>query len=215
MILILIFEQKNKNIRELVIKTSLLFLVLILITYFLEKELLDTWIKYFNIFSNTNNINSYSVFDDIFGNYYDTPSVPNLLHYLLQLNVLLFIIVFSVLIIFVLYVLRSFLKNSTNVEQVIIDSFLVYLILNPYLRTYHLIEIAIFLCFYFYKKNHNEFFLILLVSIIPQLTLLGIIKINNVVFNEIFISLYAPLVLVMIAGSYYLQNKRIKKDINN
>ncbi len=215
MILILIFGTKNKNIRELVIKTSLLFLVLILITYFLEKELLDTWIKYFNIFSNTNNINSYSVFDDIFGNYYDTPSVPNLLHYLLQLNVLLFIIVFSVLMIFVLFVLRSFLKNSTNVVQVIIDSFLVYLILNPYLRTYHLIEIAIFLCFYFYKKNHNEFILILLVSIIPQLTLLGIIKINNVVFNEIFISLYGPLVLVMIAGSYYLQNKRIKKDIDN
>jgi len=47
------------------------------------------------------------------------------------------------------------------------------------------------------------------------LTLLGFIKFNNVIFEEIFISLYGPLVLVIIAISHYLQNKGIKKDINN
>ena len=211
MLLLLVFGLKNKKIKELVINSSLIFLAMISITYFVEKELFNTWIHYFNIFSNSDKINSFSVLDDIFGNYYDTPSVPNLLHYLFELNVLIFIIIFSLLIIFIFSTLNDFLKYPLNVEQTITSSFLVYLVLNPYFRTYHLIEIAIFLCFYFYKQSHNEFILILFVSIVPQLTLLGFIKFNNIIFEQIFISLYAPLVLVFIAISYYLQNKRIKK----
>ena len=211
MLLLLVFGLKNKKIKEFVINSSLIFFAMISITYFLEKELLNTWIQYFNIFSNPDNINSFSVFDDIFGNYYDTPSVPNLLHYLFELNVLIFIIIFSLLIVFIFSTLNDFLKCTLNVEQIITNSFLVYLILNPYFRTYHLIEIAIFLCFYFYKQAHNEFILIFLVSIIPQLTLLGFIKFNNVIFEEIFISLYGPLVLLIIAINYYLRNKRIKR----
>ena len=69
--------------------------------------------------------------------------------------------------------------------------------------------------FLFLQAKSQRIYFDFLVSIIPQLTLLGFIKFNNVIFEEIFISLYGPLVLVIIAISYYLQNKGIKKDIDN
>lgn len=213
--LLLIFGIKNKKIKEFITRSALFFLFLVVMTFVLERELFNTWIQYFNIFSNSENINSFSVFDDIFGNYYDTPSVPNLLYYLFELNLLIFVFFSSLLIFLIFSILKNFLKHQKNTEQIILDSFLIYLILNPYFRTYHLIEIAIFLCFYFYKQSRNEIILIFLVSIIPQLTLLKLIKFSNVIFEEIFISLYAPLIVVIIAINNYLQNKRIKKETSN
>jgi hypothetical protein len=215
MLILLIFGIKNKKIKEFVTYSALILLFIVAITFVTERELFNTWIQYFNVFSNSENINSFSVFDDIFGNYYDTPSVPNLLHYLLELNLLIFVFFSSLLIFFIFSILKNFLKYPRNEERIILDSFLIYLILNPYFRTYHLIEISIFLCFYFYKQSHNEALLIFLVSIIPQLTLLRFIKVDNVVFEEIFISLYAPLIVVLIAINNYLKNKGIKKETSN
>ena len=79
--LLLFFALKNKDVKKF-LKFSLVFLSsLIILTYLIDGENMKTWINYYNFLSNSENINSFNVVNDTFGNYYDTPSVPNLLHY--------------------------------------------------------------------------------------------------------------------------------------
>lgn len=208
--LLLFFALKNKDVKKF-LKFSLVFLSsLIMLTYLIDGENMRTWINYYNFLSNSENINSFNVVNDTFGNYYDTPSVPNLLHYFLQSNLVLFLVFSIVILIFTTNSLYNFQKTNMSFQTIIMDSLILYFLLNPYIRTYHLIEVSIFLCFYLKDRMNKLNYLIIFFSIIPQLTLL---EVGTQVLAEssiLFISLYPPLVFSLFIFIDKLKNKSKK-----
>lgn len=208
--LLLFFALKNKDVKKF-LKFSLVFLLsLIILTYLIDGENMRTWINYYNFLSNSENINSFNVVNDTFGNYYDTPSVPNLLHYFLQSNLVLFLVFSIVILIFTTNSLYNFQKTNMSFQTIIMDSLILYFLLNPYIRTYHLIEVSIFLCFYLKDRMNKLNYLIIFFSIIPQLTLL---EVGTQVLAEssvMFISLYPPMVFTVFIFIDKLKNKSKK-----
>ena len=92
--IVLLIAIKNKEVKKFIKFSILTLFSLIYITYLLEGEIFKTWINYYNIFSSSETVNSFNVINDIYGNYYDTPSVPNLLFYLYRSNLLIFFTAF-------------------------------------------------------------------------------------------------------------------------
>ena len=124
-----------------------------------------TWINYYNFLSYSENINSFNVVNDTFGNYYDTPSVPNLLHYFLQSNLVLFLVFSIAISIFTANSIYNFQKTNMSFQIIMMDSLILYFLLNPYIRTYHLIEVSIFLCFYLKDRMNKLNYLIIFLAL--------------------------------------------------
>lgn len=205
--ILLLFAIKNKEVKKFIKFSIPTMLSLIYLTYLLEGEIFKTWIKYYNIFSSSETINSFSVINDIFGNYYDTPSVPNLIFYLYQSNLFIFLIVLFLVLIFCGLLLSNLRKNNLPIEQIFMDVFILYFLLNPYLRTYHLIEIAILLAFYMKYKNSKAVIVIIFFCIIPQITML---EIGTDIFGSgytLLVSLYPPLMFLV-----YIFFDKLKKS---
>tara|TARA_B100002019_G_scaffold120729_1_gene103671 strand:- start:5653 stop:6855 length:1203 start_codon:yes stop_codon:yes gene_type:complete len=207
--IVLLIAIKNEEVKKIIKFSIPTLLSLIYITYLLEGEIFKTWINYYNIFSSSETVNSFNVINDIFGNYYDTPSVPNLLFYLYQSNLLIFFTVLFLVLIFCVLLLNNLRKNNAPIEHIFIDIFILYFILNPYLRTYHLIEIAILLAFYVKDRNSKSIIVISLFCVIPQITLL---EIGTEMLGSgyiLLVSLYPPLVFSIYIFTDKLKNKKI------
>ncbi len=158
--IVLLIAIKNEEVKKFIKFSIPTLFSLIYITYLLEGEIFKTWINYYNIFSSSETVNSFNVINDIFGNYYDTPSVPNLLFYLYQSNLLIFFTALFLVLIFCVHLLNNLRKNNVPIEYIFIDIFILYFLLNPYLRTYHLIEMAILLAFYMKDRNSKSIIVI-------------------------------------------------------
>tara|TARA_B100000575_G_C23109068_1_gene640470 strand:- start:60 stop:1007 length:948 start_codon:yes stop_codon:yes gene_type:complete len=212
--IVLLFAIKNKEVKKIIKLSIPSFISLIYLTYLLEDEIFKTWIKYYNIFSSYETVNSFNVFNDTFGNYYDTPSFPNLLFYLYKSNLLIFSIVLFLFLIFCVILINNLRKNSATVEQIFMDIFILYFLLNPYLRTYHLIEMAIFLAFYMKNRNSKTIIVIIFFCIIPQLIMLEIgIDIIGIGYT-LLVSLYPPLVFSVFVFIDKLKNNKINPMIS-
>ena len=205
----LLFALKNKEIKKFLISSSSFLTFLLLITYLLEKEIFVTWIKYYNIFSSSENINNFNVLNDTFGNYYDTPSVPNLLFYLYNSNLILFFLVSSVVLLIIFSTIREISNIKEDTLDVFMNIFILYFLINPYIRTYHLVEIAIFLAFYIKNKNVKSHFLIIFLCLIPQITLLEIGFEIIESYSTVLISLYPPILLLL-----FILTEKIKVNNN-
>jgi len=212
--IVLLIAIKNEEVKKFIKFSILTLFSLIYITYLLEGEIFKTWINYYNIFSSSETVNSFNVINDIFGNYYDTPSVPNLLFYLYQSNLLIFFPALFLVLIFCMLLLNNLRKRNVPIEQIFIDIFILYFLLNPYLRTYHLIEMAILLAFYMKDRNSKSIIVIFLFCVIPQITLLeiGTEMLGN--GYTLLVSLYPPLVFSIYIFIDKLKNKKINHTIS-
>jgi len=204
----LLFARKNKEVKKFLIYSSSFLIFLLLLTYLLEKEVFVTWIKYYNIFSNSENINNFNVLNDTFGNYYDTPSVPNLLFYLYNTNLILFFLVSSSVLLIMFLTIREISNNKEDALDIFMNTFVLYFLINPYIRTYHLIEIAIFLAFYIKNKNVKWHFLIIFFCLIPQITLLEIGFEIIERYSTVLISLYPPILLLLFILTEKINNNK-------
>ena len=204
----LLFARKNKEVKKFLIYSSSFLIFLLLLTYLLEKEIFVTWIKYYNIFSNSENINNFNVLNDTFGNYYDTPSVPNLLFYLYNTNLILFFLVSSSVLLIMFLTIREISNNKEDALDIFMNTFVLYFLINPYIRTYHLIEIAIFLAFYIKNKNVKWHFLIIFFCLIPQITLLEIGFEIIERYSTVLISLYPPILLLLFILTEKINNNK-------
>ena len=204
----LLFARKNKEVKKFLIYSSSFLIFLLLLTYLLEKEVFVTWIKYYNIFSNSENINNFNVLNDTFGNYYDTPSVPNLLFYLYNTNLILFFLVSSSVLLIMFLTIREISNNKEDALDIFMNTFVLYFLINPYIRTYHLIEIAIFLAFYIKNKNVKWHFLIIFFCLIPQITLLEIGFEIIEKYSTVLISLYPPILLLLFILTEKINNNK-------
>ena len=212
--IVLLIAIKNEEIKKFIKFSIPTLFSLIYITYLLEGEIFKTWINYYNIFSSSETVNSFNVINDIFGNYYDTPSVPNLLFYLYQSNLFIFFSVSLLVLIFCVLLLNNLRKRNVPIEQIFIDIFILYFLLNPYLRTYHLFEMAILLAFYMKDRNSKSIIVILLFCIIPQITLL---EIGTEILRSsytLLVGLYPPLVFSIYIFIDKLKNKKINHTIS-
>ena len=115
----LLIAIKNEEVKKFIKFSILTLFSLIYITYLLEGEIFKTWINYYNIFSSSETINSFNVINDIYGNYYDTPSVPNLLFYLYQSNLLIFFTALFLVLIFCVLLLNNLRKNNVPIEYIL------------------------------------------------------------------------------------------------
>jgi len=113
--IVLLIAIKNEEVKKFIKFSILTLFSLIYITYLLEGEIFKTWINYYNIFSSSETVNSFNVINDIYGNYYDTPSVPNLLFYLYQSNLLIFFTVLFIVLIFCVLLLKNLRKNNAPI----------------------------------------------------------------------------------------------------
>ena len=152
----LLFARKNQEIKKFIIYSFSFLTFLVFLTFLIEEEIFRTWIKYYNIFSQSETINNFNVTNDIFGNYYDTPSVPNLLFYLYNSNLFLFFLISLSVLLIMFSTIKNISKNDANTLDIFMNTFILYFLLNPYIRTYHLIEVAIF-CRILYSKQKSKF----------------------------------------------------------
>ena len=212
--IVLLIAIKNEEINKFIKFSIPTLFTLIYITYLLEGEIFKTWINYYNIFSSFETVNSFNVINDIFGNYYDTPSVPNLLFYLYQSNLLIFFSALFLVLIFCMLLLNNLRKRNVPIEQIFIDIFILYFLLNPYLRTYHLFELAILLAFYIKDRNGKSIIVIFLFCVIPQITLLEIGTEMLRSSYTLLVSLYPPLVFSIYIFIDKLKNKKINHTIS-
>ena len=212
--IVLLIAIKNEEVKKFIKFSVPTLFSLIYITYLLEGEIFKTWINYYNIFSSSETVNSFNVINDIFGNYYDTPSVPNLLFYLYQSNLLIFFSVLFLVLIFCVLLLNNLRKRNVPIEQIFIDIFILYFLLNPYLRTYHLFEMAILLAFYMKDRNSKSIIVIFLFCVIPQITLLEIGTEMLRSSYTLLVSLYPPLVFSIYIFIDKLKNKKINLTIS-
>jgi len=212
--IVLLIAIKNEEVKKFIKFSVPTLFSLIYITYLLEGEIFKTWINYYNIFSSSETVNSFNVINDIFGNYYDTPSVPNLLFYLYQSNLLIFFSVLFLVLIFCVLLLNNLRKRNVPIEQIFIDIFILYFLLNPYLRTYHLFEMAILLAFYMKDRNSKSIIVIFLFCVIPQITLLEIGTEMLRSSYTLLVSLYPPLVFSIYIFIDKLKNKKINHTIS-
>jgi len=211
--LILLFAIKNKLVKKFINLSFIFFTGLILITYVIEEELLRTWLEYYTFFSNSENINSFNVLNDTFGNYYDTPSIPNLLFYLFNFNLILFFVTFLIIVFTLISIFKSLRSNNLQIEEILMNSFIIYFLFNPYIRTYHLIEFAIFLSFYLIYKNQTPGMSIIFYCLIPQLTIL---EIGPEILSNAYIllvSLYPPIVFLIFTAKEKLEIKKYNFSI--
>ena len=163
----------------------------------IEEEIFRTWIKYYNIFSQSETINNFNVTNDIFGNYYDTPSVPNLLFYLYNSNLFLFFLISLSVLLIMFSTIKNISKNDANTLDIFMNTFILYFLLNPYIRTYHLIEVAIFVAFYIQNRKVSSNFLFLFICLIPQITILEIGYEMIESYSTLLISLYPPILYLI------------------
>ena len=189
----LLFARKNQEIKKFIIYSFSFLTFLVFLTFLIEEEIFRSWIKYYNIFSKSETINNFNVINDIFGNYYDTPSVPNLLFYLYNSNLLLFFLISLSVLLIMFSTIKNISKNDTNTLDVFMNTFILYFLLNPYIRTYHLIEVAIFIAFYIQNRKVNSNFLFLFICLIPQITILEIGYEMIESYSTLLISLYPPI----------------------
>lgn len=207
--LVLLLAIKNEDVKKFINYSFVFFASLILVTYFIEEELLKTWLEYYTSFSNSESINSFNVLKDTFGNYYDTPSIANLLFYLFKFNLILFFPVCLIIVLTIISILKNLRSDNLQFEEILIDSFILYFLVNPYIRTYHLIEIAIFLSFYLLYKTRTHSLSIILYCLIPQITIL---EIGPEILGNAYIllvSLYPPIVfLIFVAKEKLLINTK-------
>ena len=193
----LLFARKNQEIKKFIIYSFSFLTFLVFLTFLIEEEIFRSWIKYYNIFSKSETINNFNVINDIFGNYYDTPSVPNLLFHLYNSNLLLFFLTSLSVLLIMFSTIKNISKNNGNTLDVFMNTFILYFLLNPYIRTYHLIEIAIFVAFYIQNKKVSSNFLILFFCLIPQITMLEIGYEMIESYSTLLISLYPPIMYLI------------------
>ena len=193
----LLFARKNQEIKKFIIYSFSFLTFLVFLTFLIEEEIFRTWIKYYNIFSKSETINNFNVINDIFGNYYDTPSVPNLLFYLYNSNLLLFFLISLSVLLIMFSTIKNISKNDTNTLDVFMNTFILYFLLNPYIRTYHLIEVAIFVAFYIQNRKVSSNFLFLFICLIPQITILEIGYEMIESYSTLLISLYPPIMYLI------------------
>ena len=193
----LLFARKNQEIKKFIIYSFSFLTFLVFLTFLIEEEIFRTWIKYYNIFSQSETINNFNVTNDIFGNYYDTPSVPNLLFYLYNSNLFLFFLISLSVLLIMFSTIKNISKNDANTLDIFMNTFILYFLLNPYIRTYHLIEVAIFVAFYIQNRKVSSNFLFLFICLIPQITILEIGYEMIESYSTLLISLYPPILYLI------------------
>ena len=193
----LLFARKNQEIKKFIIYSFSFLTFLVFLTFLIEEEIFRTWIKYYNIFSQSETINNFNVINDIFGNYYDTPSVPNLLFYLYNSNLFLFFLISLSVLLIMFSTIKNISKNDANTLDIFMNTFILYFLLNPYIRTYHLIEVAIFVAFYIQNRKVSSNFLFLFICLIPQITILEIGYEMIESYSTLLISLYPPILYLI------------------
>ena len=119
--------------------------------------------------------------------------MPNLLFHLYNSNLLLFFLTSLSVLLIMFSTIKNISKNNGNTLDVFMNTFILYFLLNPYIRTYHLIEIAIFVAFYIQNKKVSSNFLILFFCLIPQITMLEIGYEMIESYSTLLISLYPPI----------------------
>tara|TARA_B100000902_G_scaffold92739_1_gene96025 strand:+ start:5863 stop:7005 length:1143 start_codon:yes stop_codon:yes gene_type:complete len=207
----LLFARKNQEIKKFIIYSFSSLTFLVFLTFLVEGEIFRTWIKYYNVFSKSEAINNFNVVNDIFGNYYDTPSVPNLLFYLYNSNLLLFFLTSLSVLLIMFSTIKNILKNDGNTLDVFMNTLTLYFLLNPYIRTYHLIEVAIFVAFYIKNRKVRSNFLILFFCLIPQITLLEIGYEMIESYSTLLISLYPPILFLIFI---IIDKLKVENNIN-
>ena len=205
----LLFARKNQEIKKFIIYSFSFLTFLVFLTFLIEEEIFRTWIKYYNIFSQSETINNFNVINDIFGNYYDTPSVPNLLFYLYNSNLFLFFLISLSVLLIMFSTIKNISKNDANTLDIFMNTFILYFLLNPYIRTYHLIEVAIFVAFYIQNRKVSSNFLFLFICLIPQITILEIGYEMIESYSTLLISLYPPILylIFIIIDKLKVENK--------
>jgi len=161
-ILLLLFFVSNKKARDFLKGFAYMFIPAILYSVLFQTVLLRDWFfrvlipeSISNRFNESLSEGRQVLGDNILGDYFDIPSVLNLIHYLNRISLALAILL-SIFFIF------SFSKLflSLNKVEFGIDALLalniLHLAITPYFRSYHMIELS-FIITIWLIRNRDEF----------------------------------------------------------
>ena len=161
-IILMLFFITNLRAKKFLLGFSSVFVTSILFSGLFQTVLLKDWVlrvllpeSISNRFNESLSAGRQVLGDNIFGDYFDIPSVINFIHFINKSSLPL-AIGFSILFIYSSYRLFSSIDRANfNLETLIILNIL-HLVITPYFRSYHIIELS-FIITIWLTRTHKEF----------------------------------------------------------
>ena len=161
-IVLLLFFLSNERAKKFLKGFSSMFIPSVLFSGLFQTVLLKDWFlrvllpeKVSNKFNESLSEGRQVLGENILGDYFDIPSVLNLIHFINKLSFTL-AVVLSIFFIFSFYKLfLSLNRIEFNLDTLIVLNIL-HLSITPYFRSYHIIELS-FIITIWLIRNHKEF----------------------------------------------------------